>query len=94
MGAATTGNAQFVGARYEPKHQTKSRRAAGGGVMKTIDLRERCKRCGKIPRGKLNKANFERYKPFCSYNCQEWYGLEEAQRYINYCIKEVDGGKD
>jgi hypothetical protein len=51
--------------------------------MKTLDLRPRCKRCRKIPRGKLNMANFERYFPYCSYDCQQWAQLEEAQRYIN-----------
>lgn len=48
-----------------------------------LDLRTRCKRCRKIPRGKLNMANYERYKPYCSYHCQEWARLEDAQRYIN-----------
>jgi len=48
-----------------------------------LDLRTRCKRCRKIPRGKLQLANYERYQPFCSYNCQEWYQLEEAQRFLN-----------
>ena len=47
-----------------------------------IDFR-RCKRCGKIPRGKFSKSEAERYAPFCSYQCQQFYGLEEAQRYIN-----------
>lgn len=48
----------------------------------TIDL-TRCKRCQKRPRGKLNQANFERYKPYCSFHCQEWGRLEDAQAYLN-----------
>jgi hypothetical protein len=48
----------------------------------TIDFRPTCKRCGKHPRGKMQEANFKRYAPFCSYHCQEWFRLEEAQRYI------------
>jgi hypothetical protein len=52
-----------------------------GGVK--VDFTDRCKRCGKIPRGKMQKENFERYKPFCSYGCQQWYPLEEVQRYLN-----------
>lgn len=49
-----------------------------------IDSHLRCKRCGKIPRSKIEKANYEKhYAGFCSYHCQEWHQLEEAQRYIN-----------
>jgi len=48
----------------------------------SIDL-TRCKRCGKRPRGKMARGNFERYRPFCTFNCQEWYRLEAAQRYLN-----------
>jgi hypothetical protein len=47
-----------------------------------LDLRIRCKRCRKIPRGKMQQANFERYDPFCSFHCAEWFRLEEAQRYL------------
>jgi len=47
-----------------------------------LDLRIRCKRCHKIPRGKLNLAHYERYKPFCSFHCQEWYSLERAMEYL------------
>jgi endogenous inhibitor of DNA gyrase (YacG/DUF329 family) len=48
----------------------------------SLDLR-RCKRCGKMPRGKLRKAEMERHFPYCSYHCQEWARLEDAQEYIN-----------
>ena len=48
-----------------------------------LDLRPRCKRCGKLPRGKMQAENFKRYAPFCSYHCQEWAYLEDAHRYIN-----------
>ncbi len=48
-----------------------------------LDLRTRCARCRKIPRGKNQKANWERYSPFCSYSCQEWFKLEEARKDLN-----------
>lgn len=47
-----------------------------------LDLLTRCARCRKIPRGKMQKENYERYKPYCSYNCQEWHRVEEARRHI------------
>ena len=49
-------------------------------------LRDRCARssCNKlITKGKQVQAEYARYKPFCSYHCQQWAGLEDAQRYIN-----------
>lgn len=48
----------------------------------TLDLRPRCKRCNKIPRGKLKQQSYEHYKPYCSYHCQEWHRLEQASEYI------------
>lgn len=56
-----------------------------------LDLRARCarKRCGKIrpaPRENsrsMTQLNWARYAPFCSYACQEWSRLEDAQEYIN-----------
>jgi hypothetical protein len=30
----------------------------------------------------MQTANFERYDPFCSFHCAEWFRLEEAQRYL------------
>lgn len=48
-----------------------------------LDLRIRCKRCRKIPRGKMQQANYERYKPFCSFGCKEWFRVEEAMRYLD-----------
>ena len=52
-----------------------------------LDLRPRCKRCGKLPRGKMQAENFKRYAPYCSYHCQEWANLEGAQRYINESLR-------
>lgn len=49
---------------------------------RTIDLRPRCERCQKLPRGKMNLAAYEKYKPYCSYHCQEWAALEGAMAYI------------
>ena len=51
--------------------------------MKIIDLRTRCKRCNKIPRGKRQEIEYKQYAPYCSYHCQQWGALEDAQRYIN-----------
>jgi len=44
----------------------------------------RCQRarCRKIPRGKRAVADRERYTPYCSFHCQEWARLEDAQAYI------------
>lgn len=47
------------------------------------DFRDRCKRCRKLIKGKLRVAQYEQYKPYCSYHCQEWAKLEDAQAYIN-----------
>lgn len=47
-----------------------------------LDLRLRCKRCRKIPRGEQRKRSFEQYAPYCSYHCQEWAKLEGAHRYL------------
>jgi len=56
-----------------------------------IDVRERCQRCRKIPRGVLGKANFNRYSPYCSFHCQEWAKLENAQKYINELVAAPKG---
>lgn len=47
----------------------------------SADLR-RCKRCRKLPRGKLQKDNAQRYAPYCSYHCQEWARLEDASEFV------------
>jgi hypothetical protein len=47
-----------------------------------IDLRPRCRRCHKIPRGKIAWGNWERYAPYCTFHCQEWGRLEDAQAYL------------
>ena len=59
-----------------------------GTVTVRYDFSDFCKRCLRKPRGKMQKNNYERYKPFCSYHCQEWFKLEEAQRYINSKLRE------
>ncbi len=43
----------------------------GGGLH--VDT-TRCMRCGKIRKR-------QNHEPFCSYDCQEWYGLESAHEY-------------
>lgn len=51
-----------------------------------LDLRPRCKRpaCNDLIRkGKDAQWRWKHYKPYCSYNCQEWHRLESAQEYIN-----------
>lgn len=42
----------------------------------------RCKRCRKIPRGKLRLAERARYTPYCSFHCQEWARTEDHLVYI------------
>ena len=59
-----------------------------------LDLRPRCRRCNKIPRGKMRLANWERYKPYCSYHCQEWARLESAQAYINRLRERQDAEEE
>lgn len=51
----------------------------------TIDVRQRCARlrCNKLPRGKKQDAEYQRYAPYCSYHCQQWAQLEDAKRYLN-----------
>ena len=52
--------------------------------MSTLDLRIRCERCKKLIRKSAGAvAEYQRYKPFCSYHCQQWGALEDAQRRIN-----------
>lgn len=54
--------------------------------MKVLDLRDRClrERCHKLIRkGKMAQANYQRYKPYCSYGCQEWHKLEQARAYLD-----------
>jgi hypothetical protein len=51
-----------------------------------VDLRDRChrERCFKLIRkGKMAQERYARYKPFCSYNCQEWDRIEVAQAYLD-----------
>ena len=57
-----------------------------------LDLRPRCvrPRCDKLIRnGKMAQATYQRYKPYCSYACQEWHNLEKAQAYINERIDDI-----
>lgn len=51
-----------------------------------LDLRTRCarQRCRKIPRGKMQTANYEHYKPYCSFHCQEWARVEDG---LTYCAE-------
>lgn len=53
--------------------------------MSTLDLRDRCarQRCHKLIRqGAQAQSEYQRYKPFCSYHCQEWDRVEGAARYL------------
>jgi hypothetical protein len=47
-----------------------------------LDLRDRCKRCRKVPRSKIQKDNYVRYPGYCSYHCQEWHCLELASEFV------------
>ena len=42
----------------------------------------RCKRCRKIPRGKMQQNTARIYAPYCSFHCQEWARLEDASEYV------------
>ena len=57
-----------------------------------LDLRPTCKRCGKHPRGKMRLREWDRYQPFCSYQCQEFFKIEDALRYLEM-RKQVMGGE-
>lgn len=51
--------------------------------MRTLGLRYRCRRCAKLIRkGKMAQASWQRYKPYCSYACQEWHRLESSVAYL------------
>lgn len=55
-------------------------------MSRILDLRPRCgrRRCNKlIRRGKRAQAEHERYTPYCSFHCQEWARLEDAQDYLD-----------
>jgi hypothetical protein len=55
-------------------------------VKGALDLRDRCarSRCNKlITKGKNVQAEYARYKPFCSYHCQQWAGLEGAKAHLD-----------
>src|ERR1700683_2741023 len=82
--SAATATAASAAGRWTVKDRAPTARAkdASMSVMK-IDPRPRCRRCHKIPRGKMAWGNWERYAPYCSYHCQEWGRLEDAQRYLN-----------
>jgi len=54
-------------------------------MSRTLDLRDRCarKNCGKLIRQNQGaQAQYQRYKPFCSYHCQEWDRVEGAARHL------------
>ncbi len=57
-----------------------------------IDLRDRCARekCNKlIGKSKMKIAAYDHYKPYCSYHCQQWHGLELAQKHINSLVAQA-----
>ena len=47
-----------------------------------LDLRDRCQRCHKLIRGKLAEANYQRYKPYCSFHCESWASLESSYKRV------------
>lgn len=56
----------------------------------------RCERCRKLIRKrKVDTENFwARYLPYCSFDCQEWAKLEQADRYLRALkIKQALGVK-
>jgi hypothetical protein len=54
---------------------------------------QRCKRCQKLPRGKIKVANAERYAPYCSFHCQEWHRLELASEWVRNMPGVLKGDK-
>ena len=54
-----------------------------------LDLRPRCSNCGKLPRGKLQQANYQRYAPYCSFHCQESARMKRILRAVNDRRPEV-----
>jgi hypothetical protein len=53
--------------------------------MAVLDLRARCERknCNKLIRkGEAAQREFARYRPYCSYHCQEWGRLEGAMQHL------------
>jgi hypothetical protein len=51
--------------------------------MLIVHVTKRCDRCGKVPRSRNEKENFDRrYPGYCSFSCQEWHRLEKAQAYL------------
>lgn len=53
--------------------------------MAVLDLRDRCarQRCHKLIRQSNGaQVEFQRYKPYCSYHCQEWDRTESAARHL------------
>lgn len=53
--------------------------------MTILDLRDRCARdsCAKLIRkGKQSQAEYARYRPYCSYHCQQWAGIDSARRHL------------
>ncbi len=53
-----------------------------GGLIMKLDPRPRCRRCGKLPRGKLQKDKYTRHDPFCSFHCQESARMDGALRAV------------
>ena len=43
----------------------------------------KCDRCGKVIRSKSDRANFDHYRPYCSYHCEEWARLESARIWLD-----------
>jgi hypothetical protein len=48
-----------------------------------LDLRLRCARCLLLIKGRMREASYARYRPYCTFDCQERANLERAQRYID-----------
>ena len=59
-----------------------------------IDMRPRCRQCGKIPRGKMRNTESLRYKPFCSFHCQETGRMQNALRYVKTLQKPLGNAEN
>lgn len=62
-----------------------------------LDLRNRCARplCHKLIRAnKMAQGNWKRYKPYCSFHCQETHNMDKNLAYTASRRTDLEGGRD
>lgn len=51
----------------------------------------RCERCNKaIKKSKIAQVEYEKYKPYCSYHCQQWATLSKAKQHLNSLSESIE----